>query len=151
MAESTFDLNTMLDMLQTGAMATRREPIPDGEYRSIIKSIDGAQSEKGTRLIVTHSIQDRPDLVTSLGLQEILVNQTVFLDSDGHGGLSLDSNKNIGLGQLREALGQNDPSQAWGMRMLVGAGPLLIKVSTRPDVDDPRQIYNDVKRVTRIR
>ena len=53
------------------------------------------------------------------------------------------SNKNVKLGRLREALGQNKNGQAWSFGMLKGAGP--IKVSIEPDKKNPEDYSRVVK------
>ena len=78
-------------------------------------------------------------------MERISVKQSLFLDIDGSGALAFGANKNVKLGKLREALGQNNPGQSWNIQMLAGAGPLRIKVGSRPDKNDSTIIYNDVK------
>jgi hypothetical protein len=75
------------------------------------------------------------------------VRQDVWLDQDSNGDLDYAKGKNVGLGRLREALGQNSPGAAWSPAMLKGAGPAMISVTERPDNNNRDVIYNDVKSV----
>jgi hypothetical protein len=75
------------------------------------------------------------------------VRQDIWLDQDANGDLDYSKGKNVGLGRLREALGQNQPGQAWSPAALKGAGPAMLVVTERPDKDNRDIIYNDVKSV----
>ena len=58
-------------------------------------------------------------------------------------------NQNIQLGQVRDAVGQNNVG-AWSPRQLVGAGPARLKIGERVDEKNPALKYNDVERVSRL-
>lgn len=79
-------------------------------------------------------------------MAEPSVRQTLWLDTTESGGLDFGKGKNVGLGRLREALGQNAPGKPWAPGMLVG-GVAKVKVSHSIDKRDNVTINADVKAV----
>jgi hypothetical protein len=66
------------------------------------------------------------------GMEEVLVSQTVWLDIDENTGLlAAGKNKNIKLGKLREAVGQND-GRPWMPSMLEGQ---VVKIQVKHSVN----------------
>lgn len=151
---STFDPNTFLSTEEAGALSTTFEPIPDGEYEAMIGAGDEALKPRVTQsgrhiLDVTWELNDEA-LRERLGREKLTVRQSLFLDMTSQGTLDRGTGKNVQLGRLREALGQNDPSKPWSPMMLRGAGPAKIRITQRAG-DDGVTIYNDVKAVTKLR
>ena len=52
--------------------------------------------------------------------------------------------KNVALGRLREALGQNTPGKPWSFGMLVGQ---VAKVAVKHRITDAGDTFAEVKRV----
>lgn len=149
---SDFDPDSFLNETVEGAMSTAMEPIPEGEYLAVISSKDKAvnirKTQKGGAVLdITWEIQDA-ELQEKLNREVVTVRQSIFLDITPQGTMDRSKGKNVGLGKLRAALNQNDPSRPWSVGMLVGCGPATIKVTQRPSPDDDSIIYNDVKGVT---
>lgn len=149
---STFDPDSFLNEAVDGALSTSPEPIPEGEYLAVVSSGDKAvtvrQTDKGSTILdITWEIQDG-NLAEALGRQTVTVRQSIFLDMTPQNTLDRSKGKNTGLGRVRSALGQNDPSRPWSFGMLKGAGPATIRVTQRPAPNDDSIIYNDVKGVT---
>lgn len=148
---SQFNPDTFLSTTTTDSNATRYEPIPEGEYKAMIEKVDGRDA-KGARILdITYLILEQEQLAERLGLRNLVVRQSIFLDVNDDGLLDSGPNKNVKLGKLRDAVGQNKKGQPWSPLMLAGAGPVLIQVSVRPDKEDPEVLYNDVKRVVAAR
>lgn len=78
----------------------------------------------------------------------VKVRCDVSLDLDSNGQLDVGPNKNVLLGQLRDALGQNTPG--WTFGQLKGAGPVVGKVSHRADKNDPSKKYVEVKKFAKV-
>lgn len=144
--ESTFDPSTFMNTEVEGEMETRYTPIPANDYNANVDEIDvrSVTTDQGESIVldVTYRIH-APDLATEMGMERLTVRQGIFLDIEANGSIALGANKNVKLGRLREAVGQNGPGP-WNFQMLVGAGPLVISVSTRPDKKDESIVYNNV-------
>lgn len=72
------------------------------------------------------SIQDAT-VLAKMGRDNVQVEWQMILDVNELGQLDFGKDKNVKLGQLRDAVDQNKPG-AWGVFSLRGAGPLLVKV-----------------------
>lgn len=149
---SVFDKEAFLNSTVTGANETRVTPVPEGEYTAYIDDLDLNSGEKDGRQ--WHSLKIKwfiPDdnLKSLLSLERPTVSDSIFLDME-NGQLAFGPNKNVALGRIRDALGQNDPKKAWSFAMLKGAGPVKIKVGSRPDQRGSGESYPTVDRVTKI-
>lgn len=143
-----FDPEMFLNVTTNEANATTLEPIPEGEYIATIKEVKPRQSGDYVLLDVVWTIDDAA-LAEQLGRKSVTVRQSIFLDITETGGLATGKGKNVGLGRLREAVGQNRPGQPWSPGMLAGAGPCRITVKHRTN-DDGSQIYEDVRQVAAL-
>lgn len=123
------DPDVFMQTAVTGASATRVEQADPGEYTAVIDSLDfdtfEGKSAKSlgktfTKLRVKWALDDE-GLKARLGRDKITVAQDMFLDITDAGGLDMGRGKNVSLGRLREAVGQNDASRPWAPNMLTGA------------------------------
>ena len=148
MAESTFDPATFMNTETEGVMETRYTPIPADDYTATIDDVVVREvtNDRGSSILldVTHLVH-APELAQKMGMERPTVRQGIFLDINPSGVVELGPNKNVKLGRLREAVGQNKPGP-WNFAKLKGAGPLKITVSVKPDKDDARIMYNRVER-----
>lgn len=141
---SQFDAAALLNTQVSGEMATEFEPVPEGEWPAVISKVDGRLVGKDSDrpvLDVTWKVQS-PEVAAQLGIEEPQVRQTIFLDISPSGGLDLGKGKNVQLGRLRAAVGQNGPG-AWAPGLLVGS-VATIRVSHR---EYEGRIYAEVKGV----
>lgn len=145
MSDSAFDPDTFLDTSIEKANETVYTPIPEGDYQAMVDKIEGRKAKDSPLLDITFEILD-DNLKEKMDQEKLTVRSSVFLDVDDNGMLAFGMNKNVRLGKLRDALGQNKDGKPWSPRMLEGAGPLVINVTQRPDKDDPSVVYNDVRR-----
>jgi hypothetical protein len=145
MSDTTFDPELFMDAEVEGEMETKYTPIPDGDYVAMIDEKLDLKEVNGQPVVDLYHIIDDPELAEKMAMERISVKQSLFLDVADDGSLAFGPNKNVKLGKLREALGQNQAGQIWSIKMLAGAGPLRIKVGSRPDRNDATIIYNDVK------
>lgn len=152
------DPTQFLNTQTTSALSTQLDPIPKGEYKAVSQPLDKDSFQsfdikkgeragtKGWRLNLVWKIDDE----AAGEYNGRLVRQQFFLDLNPAGdGLDFGKGKNIGLGRLREALGQNQDGQPWAPSML-GSQVARIAVDQRLDENDPSKIYNDVVGVTRL-
>lgn len=160
--EMAFDAKKFVADASVPPMSTQFLACPEGTYTATI-SDDGdiddwfrevEWKDKKTGEPRSAAAVRIPFLVTDsgvkaqLGRDSIIVPYDVFLDVTGDGKLDTSEGKNVRIGQLREALGQNNSN--WGWSMLRGAGPVMIKVSQRSDPKDPQIKYAQVDRVAKV-
>lgn len=144
---SMFNADTFLNQTTETAFETRRQPVPEAEYIAVVDDVKFRQAKESIILDVFWAI-DNSALAEKIGLKKVTVRQSIFCDIDSFGKFEVGPNKNIQLGRLREALGQN--TGPWSPSMLKGQGPVKLMVSNRVDDKDPTLIYDDVKAVTRL-
>ena len=141
---SAFDPDSFLSTTTEDANETSFRPIPEGEYNAVITKLDVRTPKESTILDITWSVDDETARVET-GMDDPQVRQSVFLDINTQGGLESGANKNVQLGRLREALGQNLTGQPWAPSMLEGqVARISIKHRIVEDV-----VYSDVKGVAK--
>ena len=142
---SVFDPNTFMNTSTTDAMETTYTPVPEGEWTGVIKEIKPRAAKEAAMLDVVWGIDD-DQVVAAIGMKSPIVRQTVFLDLTETGGLDKGKGKNVQLGKLREAVGQNQNGKPWQPGMLIGQ-VAKIKVAHRMYEGEPQA---DVKGVTKL-
>ena len=129
---STFNADLFLSTSIEEANSTSRVLIPEGDYQAVIKAVKarGGVSEKSgeayAMLNVTWVILD-DEVKRITNEDEPAVHQSLFLDVLPNNSLDCRDGKNVDLGRLRAALGQNKPGKTWNPSMLQG-GATMIKV-----------------------
>jgi len=144
MATSTFDPNVFLSQEIKGANETKYTPIPKGEFKAYVDDLGMDEYNGQPILIVTWAIMS-DELKKTLGLEKPTIQDRLFLDYE-NGALSFGPNKNVKLGRIREAVGQNDPKAKWTFNSLRGAGPVAIMVDHKPNKDNPEEIFPRITR-----
>lgn len=137
-------LNPEEFMQQTSeaALDTTLIPCPPGEWNAQIDKVEPKTfeyksgervGEQGMRLSIAWAIlDDEPKRVCDR--DKVSVIDSILLDLTPEGNLDFSKGKNIGLGRLREALGQNVSGRPWSPAMLAGQ---IAKVEVKAEV------YND--------
>lgn len=146
----TFDVQSFLSQTTEEAGNTSYTPLPECQSLASVDKLDvRALSDGKVVCDITWLILDE-EVKTKSGLEKPTVRQGVFLDLDASGRLAWGQNKNITLGMVRQAVGQNNPGQAWGLNQLLGQ-VAKINVTQRPGTKPEDiaigRIYNDVKGV----
>lgn len=157
----SFDPNQFMNQ-PSAPMATTFENVMEGEYVFMLDTeIEFSEIKWQDRS--TGADRSAPVARVNLILQDagkgaaekarlqrdkVTVRCDLTLDLDNNGQLDTGPNKNIVLGQLREALGQNTPG--WTFNQLKGAGPVIGKVSHRADKNDPQKKYAEVKKFAKV-
>lgn len=152
---SAFDPDTFLDTSFDKSMSTSVILPPAQDWPASISKLTPRKfsTDDGDRatLNVQWCIED-PECQKVTGMNKSFANQTIWLDfkfENNENVLDFDEGKNVALGQLREALGQNKKGVKWQAGMLRD-GVATVRVSHRPDKNDNSIIYAEVKRVTAI-
>lgn len=156
-----FDASAFLDQTVDGPLSTSITPCPEGEYKMMI-SADGditswfgeAKWEKNgvqhSSPIATIPVEVLDDAVRAkLGREKVMSRIKMFLDMTPDNKLDTSEGKNVRLGALRAALGQNEGA-GWTFAKLRGAGPFIGRVTQRSDAKDPSIKYDEVSRVSKL-
>lgn len=148
---SVFSPEQFEQMTIDQSFETEWTPIPEGDYIAFIEDIkfnqfEGRDGRNYFVLNVTYNIQDE-NLQKELGLDSVRVRDSIFLDVNEDGSLAVGPNKNVRLGQLRAAVGQNKPGEVWSPGMLRGAGPVKVHV-TISEPNEEGKTYNRVRSIT---
>lgn len=126
-------------------LETERTLVPPGEYKMVIDDFTqeafetfefeykrgpnagqpGQMTKFGCPCIV---VDDK--VKADLGMEKVTVFKNITLDFDDTGAIAFGKNRNIDLGQLRHAVGQNNPGP-WSIAQLRGAGPFMGRVEHR--------------------
>src|SRR5690606_26526785 len=148
---SAFNPDTFLTTTVKGALDTKLVPVPEGDWSAQVSKISvrkqrGKDNEEYIVLdLLWHVLDEEPKRVT--GMDKPMVKQSIFLDITPEGGLDMSKGKNVQLGKVREAVGQNQDGKAWSPSMLNGV-TAVVQVKHRPD-EKTGEIYADVKSVAK--
>lgn len=162
-----FDPDRFLQQNVDGPLETEFTLVPAGEYLAAIDDFDKDAIEeikfdykKGPRAgqpgvmykLTLPFIVNDDAVKAELDRDKVIVNRQLILDLDENGKLAEGKNKNIELGRIRDAVGQNDGSP-WTIANLRGAGPLMIRVThvEFERKDGSRGKRAEIDRVARVR
>lgn len=144
----TFDPELFGNTTFSEPNATRVAPCPEGTYPAMLKDWKTRVLDDGRVVMdVTWDVDDA-GAKEKTGRSAITVRQTVWLDFDANGGLMFGEGKNVGLGRLRDAIGQNAKGQPWSPNMLKGKAA-KVKVTHRLD-KETGDVYDQVSAVTKM-
>lgn len=153
---SAFDVDAFVNSTTEAPLPTRMLPIPVGEFLAVVSSHDKwcevraiTEGKMAGRVIADIHFDILDDNVKAqMGMDTVRIRESYFLDLTPDGRVDFSPNKNVKLGRLRDACGQNKPGIPFGN--LKGAGPVRISVIQEPDEKDASIIYNRVKAVTSL-
>lgn len=143
---SDFDPDEFMNSTIDQPLETERTLCPEGEYKAMIDDFtrdafetfefeykrgpNAGQPGSMTNFSIPFVIDD-DKVKQSMEMDKVVVFKRVVLDfADGGKALAWGKNKNIELGKIRKAVGQNNPGP-WSPAMLRNAGPLMVKVVHR--------------------
>jgi len=151
-----FDVNAFVNQTYNQATSSDYALIP--EANDVRMMTGSGPLEKWFRTFTANDVQyvtlEVPMIILDEAIKTEMARDTVmsrykmFLDFDETGNLDFGKGRNVKLGQLREALGQNDPGAPWSPAMLADAGPLLGKIVHTSGKDGTQ--YAEVGRVTAL-
>jgi hypothetical protein len=154
-----FDAELFESQVYEDANATKRSILPEGTHKvkevldlSIRPPREMTSKEDGSKFWTSPQLNMKvemdSDLVrTTFGTKDgepCIHYISVQLDlNEENGKLDMGPNKNVRLGQLRKALGQNIPGRSWSFAHLKGKGPFEVQVGHHtPDGSD--QVYERI-------
>lgn len=132
----TLNTEEFLQTTTDSALDDKLDPCPPGEWIAIAGKPEAKEFEYktgdrvgdiGYRMVIKWDIQDE-EAKKVVDREKLSVTQSILLDltADGNG-LDFGKGKNIGLGQIRTALGQNTPGAQWAPVMIEGQ-PAKLKI-----------------------
>jgi hypothetical protein len=133
----------------TDANSTAYTPVPEGEFQAAVASVTPRVTNTGKALLNIGWKVDDETVKNETGMAEPMVYQTIWLDVTESGGLDTGKGKNVGLGKLRDALGQNKPGAPWSPGMMVGQ-VAIVRVGHSIDKRDNVTIQAEVKAVAAL-
>ena len=149
---SLFDPEQFMEQTVEGELSTSIPPVTPGEYPVYIsdveaKVITSKETGKDYFILEYSVVIDSEEARQVTGLSEPKARGSVFLDVTAEGGLDTSKGKNIDLGRLRAAVGQNIENMPWKPNDLIGAA-LIAQVGNRPDSrPGNNNVYNEVEAV----
>lgn len=163
----SFDPDTFMQQNIDQPLETEVKLVPEGEYQAMIADFDSKAFEqiefkykKGDRAgdPGTMTKFNCPFVITDSRLQEAIgrdqttVTKQMILDLDTSGSLDFGINKNVALGQIRAAVGQN-VAGPWSIGQLRGTGPVVVRVDHRSGKRDDGTEWKraEVTRVVALR
>lgn len=145
---SPFDADNFINTQYTEPSATKVMPCPVGEYNAQITELKTRVIEKSGQVILTLDWAiDDAKAQEATGRQKLTVRQDLFLDIE-NGALQFGEGKNVGLGRVRAAVGQNT-GDSWAPSMLKGR-TAKVKVTHRPN-KDTGDIYDQISAVSALK
>lgn len=147
-----FDADSFLNASIQGSNSTKTIPVPMGEYTGVIEKIEPRQwqSKDGTKTGISLDVQwliEDQGVKEFLGRDTVTCKQGIMLDTTPDGGLDMAPGKNVGLGRLREAVNQNDPSKPFSFHNLPGQ---MAKVVVKHRTTDDGDTFAEVKGVAKL-
>lgn len=143
MKDELFNPDEFMQQTVDAPMATEYQLAPEGSFRAVVGDFDSTAFEKVdftykkgnrvgepgsmTKFTVPFVTQDPEVLAKMEGRDSVTLYMQMILDRTPEGSLDFGKDKNVKLGRLRAALGQNS-TPGWTFAQLKGGGPLLIKV-----------------------
>jgi len=143
MNDTTFDAAAFMTSTIDAPMETEYQICPEGTYQAMIGDFDETAVERVefeykrgpkagqpgsmVKFNCPFTVQD-PVILAQMGRDNVRVDWQLILDANELGQLDFGKDRNVKLGQLRAAVGQNQAGP-WSIMNLRGAGPLMVKVS----------------------
>lgn len=158
-----FDPKQFLNQTVNAPMSTKITPAPEGEYIAVISTKvpvvewfgEAEWKDKSSGQTKTQPTCKIPFEITDARAKEqvkretLMVTYDMFLDLDAQGRLDTSDDKNVRLGALREALGQNQ-DRSWTFEKLYGAGPVMVKIVHQKDEKRPDDVFAKISRVAKV-
>ncbi len=148
----SFDPSKFMTQEFNQANDTKFVNCPAGEWTGVTgepKIVDGVSNKDGRtfyKLEIPVMIED-PRVTSETGRTPTNVRYETFLDMTDGGSIDMGKGKNIGLGKIREATGNNKPGVNFSIPNL-GGKMVKVLVAHEADKNKPDVVYERVKAVT---
>lgn len=137
----------------TDSLDTSLIPVPEGDWPAVctkyeFRQVDSKKTGKTYFSLETFWDIDSSEVEQVTGRDKNSVRYSCFLDLTDHGTLDMGKGKNVQLGRLREALGQNVAGKPWSFGDMIGQVAML-QVTHRID-DSSGDVFAEAKKVAKI-
>lgn len=146
---SDFNPDNFLHQTTREELSTKRVVLPEGDYTGVVEKVEAGATPKGTPYLELTWAIEHPELESEIGRTKSIARQTIWLDLTASGDLDTGKGRNVGLGRLREAIGQNKSGEAWAPSMIEGAAA-TVKIKHRADKNDAELKFEEVKAVSAL-
>ena len=148
---SIFDPDNFLSTEYTEPTSTEYILVDEGEYSAQVDDVkirktEGNDGDFFVMEVYWHILDEA--VAKAVGRDKPIVRQSLFLELTPSGSLDMSKGKNVPLGYLREAVGQNKKGKSWSPRQLFGS-TALVKVSHKPRKNEPERVDASVTKVTK--
>lgn len=148
-----FDVNSFMnESMDTPELDLAIIPVPEGEHLGQIGTGDkdvlpkiGSKNGKPWMMLEVRIMLTDPNMATLLQRENPSVRYSFFIDLDEQGKPDFRPQRNVNLGKLRDAVGQNKAGP-WSFSMLKGQP---VKVKTKQKKADSGDTYSEVVAVTK--
>ena len=151
--DSQFNPELFLQTSYNQETSTKSEPLEPGEYVGLIQNLNprqvqGKQDPTKTYVFLDMEIKVNtpPEQLARVGRESSNLRYSVGVEFNESGAIDMGKGKNIGLGRLREAVGQNVSGQPWSPAMLNNQ-MVKVKVGQTPNPKDSSIIWNEITAV----
>jgi hypothetical protein len=141
-----FDPEMFLNSEVTKPMSTTRPAMSEMETQGYVKKMQFKNPKDDLIVLELFWVADSEQARQETGMEEPTVKQSLWIDLNDDGFLDTGEGKNVDLGKVRKAVGQNGEG-AWSPAMLEGATATLFIIQD-PGKDGDDNIYNRVKSVS---
>lgn len=158
--DTMFNPELFLNTTVNESNSTELLPLPEGEYTAVSDAVNAESfnsydikkgeraGQKGYSLTVQWNINDEDGAIKNILGRKPTARQNLMLDIKSDGGLEFGKGRNVELGRLRAALGQNGDGAPWSFSML---GSQVAKIKVKHTVDQTTgRLYVNVVSVTKV-
>lgn len=151
-----FDPDTFMNQNVDQPLAENFTPIPTGDYQMMVGDFDRSafgvakwtdkQSGEEREQITFECpmVLQAPEVAAKMQRDKLVSTYRMFIDLDATGQIDASPDKNVKLGRLRKALGQNNPGLPWNFNMLKNQGPVMGRIGHREDKHDKERKFAEV-------
>ena len=156
-----FNAEAFLQQSVDAANATTFEVCPEGEYLFMVdtendtinvRELSRVSAKTGNpysfHVLEVQCVCLDDKVRTQLGRDKVRVRASMNIDLDDAGRLETGKNKNVSLGQFKDALSQNVPG--WSPMKLLGAGPFMGRVKHNTSAKNPQQKFAEIVATARV-
>jgi hypothetical protein len=144
-----FNAEVLLNAATEKSHATSIPPLPEQEFIFTVTKIDFKQPKDGVIIMELSAETTDPVAVAATGINPSRSRWSTFVDLTESGLLDDTDGKNIGIGKIREAVGQNTAGVPWAPAALMGQ-QFRGKIVQKADAKDATVIRSEIGAVAKL-